>query len=249
MKDLCVIIPVYKERLTRDEELSVERTCNVLVLRDIYFVAPIGLPIEYYTRFTKQKNVRIEYFEMSYFKGIRGYNKLMLDLKFYYRFQAYQYMLIAQPDAFILSKVDKINSFMKLGYHYWGAPWSPYQKIYCFDIKGARFLGRLLCPIVCKSGNGGFSLRHIAATTRLLKRKRITSKLWCHNYNEDGFFSYFAHNKKYDWFRCPSVEEAARFAMEADMKEKLEQGCEVFAVHAWKKMLGDIQELEKYIEI
>lgn len=248
MYDLCVIIPIYKVTPAEMEVRSMERTCEVLSGRDIYFVAPREMKTDNYERFLNKENVKIQFFDARFFKGISGYNRLMLEKRFYERFSAYDYMLIAQPDAFILSNSDRIDAFMRKGYQYWGAPWKPYLKIYCLDVKGARHFEKILRPVICKSGNGGFSLRHIKSTIELLKRRRITAKLWCNNYNEDGFYAYFGHSNEFDWFNCPSEEEASEFALEADMKFILSSGYQVFAVHAWEKMLpGGYEELKKYI--
>ena len=245
--DLCVVIPIYKTTLEKMEECSIERTCEVLSRRDIFFVAPEGLQTDNYARFLNKENVKVEYFAPKFFRGISGYNIMMFEMRFYERFSAYDYMLIAQPDAYILSGRDELDAFMKKGYQYWGAPWNPPLIIYRFDFKGVRYLGKFLKPVICKSGNGGFSLRHIASTVKLLNKKRITAKLWCNNYNEDGFFAYFGHNSSMKWFNCPPLEDAASFALEADMKEALASGKDVFAVHAWEKMLGEYSNLKKYI--
>ena len=248
MHELCVIIPVYKVTPTEMELRSIERTCEVLSGRDIYFVAPREMQTDNYDRFLNKENVSIQFFDARFFRGISGYNRLMLDKRFYQRFSAYTYMLIAQPDAYILSSRDQMDSFMEKGYHYWGAPWNPPLKIYRIDVKGVSFFGKFLKPVICKSGNGGFSLRHIHSTLALLKKRWITAKIWCHNFNEDGFFAYFGHSREYDWFHCPSVEEASAFALEVDMKSVLASGKKVFAVHAWEKMLDSYEELQKYIE-
>lgn len=247
MPDLCVIIPIYKEKLRLMEEYSIKRTCEILCDRDIFFVAPEELNTESYKCYMERYSISIKYFDSKYFKGIKGYNKLMLNKRFYQNFSQYTYMLIAQPDAFILSNKDEMDSFMSKGYQYWGAPWNPAMKVYRIDVKGISYFGRIMQPILCKSGNGGFSLRHINSTIELLNKRWITAKTWCHNYNEDAFFSYFGHSDKYKFFSCPTVEEASSFALEADMKTILSSGKRVFAVHAWEKMLDNYEELEKYI--
>lgn len=248
MFDLCVIIPIYKATPDKMEICSIERTCEVLSERDIFFVAPEGFQTKNYDHFLNKENVRIEYFPQKFFQGISGYNRLMLNKGFYQRFSTYDYMLIAQPDAYIISGRDEMDAFMQKGYHYWGAPWNPPLKIYRYDIKGVRHFGKLLNPVICKSGNGGFSLRHIASTIELLQKRRLTAKIWCNNYNEDGFYAYFGHSKNCSWFNCPSVEDASDFALEVDMKQVLESGKKVFAVHAWEKMLNNYEQLQKYIE-
>lgn len=247
MQKLCVIIPIYKEEITVNEELSIERTCDILSRRDIFFIAPFGIDENRYQHFLQKRNVRIKYFDPIFFKGICGYNKLMLNIHFYQEFSSYDYMLIAQPDAYILSGKDELDVFMSKEYQYWGAPWDPYLKIYCVDLKGIRLFGKLFKPVICKSGNGGFSLRHINSTIRLLNMKKITVKLWCNNYNEDGFFAYFGHSSELDWFNCPSEKEASHFALETNMKEILMSGQKVFAVHAWEKAFANYSELKPFI--
>ena len=155
MYDLCVVIPIYKITPAEMEVRSIERTCEILCGRDVYFVAPRGMNTDNYEIYLKRKNVKIQFFDTRFFEGISGYNRLMLDKRFYERFSAYEYMLIAQPDAFILSNRDRMDEFMGKGYQYWGAPWKPYLKIYCLDVKGARHFEKILRPVICKSGNGG----------------------------------------------------------------------------------------------
>ena len=247
MNRLCVVIPIYKTALEEMEERSIERTCEILLRRDIFFVAPEGLQLDNYDHFLNKENINVEYFAPKFFQGISGYNKLMLEKRFYERFSAYDYMLIAQPDAYILSGKDELDGFMKKGYQYWGAPWNPPLKIFRLDLKGARHFEKFLKPVICQSGNGGFSLRHISSTIKLLNEKKITAKLWCNNYNEDGFFAYFGHSSSIKWFNCPPLEETTSFALEADMKEMLALGKDVFAVHAWEKMLKGYCNLKKYI--
>lgn len=148
MCDLCVVIPIYKTTLEKMEERSIERTCEILSKRNIFFVAPEGMRTDNYAHFLNRKNVDIEYFAPKFFRGIGGYNRLMLEKRFYKRFTAYNYMLIAQPDAYILSGRDELDAFMQKGYQYWGAPWNPPLKIYRFDFKGVRYLGKFMKPVM-----------------------------------------------------------------------------------------------------
>ena len=58
MYDLCVIIPIYKVAPVEMEVRSIERTCEVLSGRDIFFVAPKGLQTDNYDRFLNRENVK-----------------------------------------------------------------------------------------------------------------------------------------------------------------------------------------------
>lgn len=40
MKKICVIIPIYKEKLSEEEAYAVDRSVEVLKNRKLYFVAP-----------------------------------------------------------------------------------------------------------------------------------------------------------------------------------------------------------------
>ena len=246
MKKLCVIVPVYKDSFSSGEEMAIDRTVKVLRNRDIFFVAPNRLSVKYYQ--TRYNCVQIKRFANKYFKSVRTYNRLMLNCSFYATFKEYDYMLIAQPDAIILSSSDYMDFFMEKGFDYWGAPWQPALKISRFDLKGIHKLRKLVLPVICESGNGGFSLRKIDSTIRLLSKHWFTSRLWCHNFNEDGFFSYFAHSERCCEYSCPSREQAAKFALEVNMREELENGMKPYALHAWEKYMPDVESLTRYME-
>lgn len=61
----------------------------------------------------------------------------------------------------------------------------------------------------------------------------MTAKLWCNNYDVDGFLRILAIEEKL-------LEDAMPFASEADMKEVLVSGKNVIAAHAWERCWEDI---------
>jgi hypothetical protein len=119
----------------------------------------------------------------------------------------YEYLLIYQLDAFLLS--NRVIEFCDLGYDYYGAPW----------IKGFSQLRFLFnrWPIRLGTrrfhvGNGGLSLRKISSTLDLLKRKEgHVSKSF---YMEDAFFGYWGAIEPH-FHACPPLV-AASFSLEME---------------------------------
>ena len=119
MKQIAVIIPVYKTSLDAYERISLDRTIEVLGKHDIYIVHPEDLDTGFLTEL--YPNLKFRAFPPEYFKGIMGYNRLMLSEEFYSAFSDYEYILICQSDAYIFR--DELNDWCEAGYDYVGAPW------------------------------------------------------------------------------------------------------------------------------
>lgn len=154
-----VLIPVYKKELKEAEERSLRQCLTVLGKHPICLIGPEGLDLSVYETIAKAcgKPLETELFDPSYFSSVAGYNRLMLSRSFYERFAAWDYMLIYQLDAWVFK--DELDAWCAKGYDYIGAPWM-------------KLNGRL---DENNSGNGGFSLRKIAAFIELFDHK---GKLW-----------------------------------------------------------------------
>ena len=146
IKRAAVLIPLYKENLSDSEWFSVRNTFSVLANWDVIFVIP-----ERMKRWAlegvinKLDPIGCHCFPDFYFESVDGYNRLLLSKKFYKSFEEYEYILIVQPDALVIS--DQLNYWCDIGYSYVGAPW---------------FLGYgkpVEPPTMIGVGNGGFSLR------------------------------------------------------------------------------------------
>jgi hypothetical protein len=96
-------------------------------------------------------------FAPALFDGLTGYNRLMLSKEFYARFEEYEFILIYQLDAIILS--SDIERFLDMDVDYLGAPWIEYHA------NGA--------PYFTNVGNGGLSLRRVSAFRRLLESRLL----------------------------------------------------------------------------
>ncbi|SEA89006.1 hypothetical protein SAMN05443667_11115 [Flavobacterium gillisiae] len=157
-KDICIVIPIYKEVLNEFEIQSVVQCIKLLSDYRLYFVCPKGMNTsEYRCKF--KEIVNYVFFNEVYFKGIKGYNKLMLNPEFYKTFTDYDYMLIYQTDCYVFR--DELLHWANKDFDYIGGLWfdnyigNPYQgaKVWC-------------------AGNGGLSLRKTKSMIELLSSKK-----------------------------------------------------------------------------
>lgn len=253
-----VIIPVYQSTISQMEVKSFVQCCKVLFNYPICLVSYAELDCSIYYRMASANGVLLmrENFDSDYFKGISGYNALMMSKSFYQRFAMYDYMLIYQLDAFVFR--DELDIWCKKGYDYIGAPW-----FYNCDSheRGAK---------LWKVGNGGFSLRKINTHIRILtmrtpvlglfeliKRtksfglaKRITSII-AHMFGWHNTMDYFVRTYKdfEDFFWCEQiislaidykiapVKEAIAFSFEISPSYLYQYNgqCLPFGCHAWYK--------------
>ncbi|AFC25963.1 DUF5672 family protein [Saprospira grandis] len=225
MKTAIVCIPIYREQPTDNELLALRQAVRVLGKQPFSFIAAEGFDAAPYLAHAPKATV--EYFEPAYFASVKGYNRLMLRADFYRRFQAYDYLLIYQLDAFVFR--DELAHWMAQDYDYIGAPWieappSPVDK---------RPLFNLANMMKGQVGNGGFSLRKIERFIQAAKQwgglLRATGK------NEDFLWAcvlpYFMK------FKRPKEAEALRFAFELSPAKAYAQNGEQlpFGCHAWEK--------------
>lgn len=243
MKQVVVIIPIYKPAPDEFERISLDRTAAALSARDVVVIHPEGLD----TAFLRERYPRFGFhaFSSDYFRGIMGYNRLMLSEDFYAAFADYEYLLICQPDAYIFR--DDLDAWCSAGYDYVGAPWLrkpvynlPLVKQYMdFSHRRSRRLGRKSKQdLYGKIGNGGFSLRRISSHLEALRRHGATVSLYLdrdrkdHHFNEDVFWA-----TEPEGFRYPPVGEALKFSFDKYPAlcyrlagRRLPMGC-----HAWWK--------------
>jgi hypothetical protein len=147
----CIVIPVYKDKLTEFEIISLKQCCVILGKYPIIFVTHKDLNQTVYNTICDEKKIsyKYEYFNKKYFINISGYNALLLSKKFYKKFDNYEYMLIYQLDAYVFR--DELEYWCKKGYDYIGAPW--------IRLNISRTIPEFYDPPAV--GNGGFSLRNI----------------------------------------------------------------------------------------
>lgn len=240
-----VVVPIYKTTLDEWEQVSLHRCVKVLDAHPIVFVAPQSLATE---PLQQQFGIgRVERFADSYFEGLSGYNRLMLSVEFYERFLDYEYLLICQTDAYVFS--DELAAWCAKEWDYIGAPWIPSAKYNAWWRRAELFitqsLGRLLGRYNSRSnyfrtGNGGFSLRKVAACLAVTRSdvRSIEAFLAKGNYHyaEDVYWSIRVNDLR-PRLAIPHYSEALGFAFENHPAQLYERngGRLPFGAHAWYK--------------
>ncbi|HYN85820.1 MAG TPA: DUF5672 family protein [Pyrinomonadaceae bacterium] len=142
----AVVVPVYRETLAADEELSRRHLEHYLGAYDKFLVAPERLS------FTLP-GYGVVKFADAFFHSPVTYSALLVSEEFYRAFHAYDYILVYQLDALVFS--DRLREWCATGLDYVGAPWLPGEA-------GTGFVSE---PAV---GNGGFSLRRVRSFLEVL---------------------------------------------------------------------------------
>ncbi|RYD89321.1 MAG: hypothetical protein EOP54_25805, partial [Sphingobacteriales bacterium] len=167
----AVVIPFYKPGLSPNEMVSLQQCFKVLANHPIIAIKPEGLVLPTDTDAFKFKDVIS--FDNSFFKGIAGYNRLMLSAELYGAFLNYDYILIHQLDAFVFS--DDLKEWCGKDIDYVGAPWIaprrtrnklPFLKAslryYLYRYVKLKKTGLShFNQLENRVGNGGFSLRRV----------------------------------------------------------------------------------------
>ncbi len=249
MKDVVVVIPVYLPEPSEQEKINLHNNIEKLSAYDICFVCPIELDMTFYNQHYPM--VQIRRFCASFFKGLQGYNQMMLSSEFYNAFSEYRYICICQTDVLILRDGNCLDEFMVQGYDYYGAPWFPAHRIYPFASK-LTLKARLNLFLIRKEvqvGNGGFSLRKTQSVlTALSKNKELLDK-W--KIYEDYFFAYIGKYANCGFCVAP-VDVAKRFALETDSRRiVMEERIIPVGLHAPLKYFPEIysQNINDLLEI
>ncbi len=116
LKQVIITVPVYRLPLTPDEKTSIRHLRHYLGGFDITIIAPESLHLAE----PLLADLPVMRFDPAYFKGIAGYNQLMLSTEFYRRFQKYEYILIYQLDCLVFS--SDLSAWCQKGWDYVGAP-------------------------------------------------------------------------------------------------------------------------------
>lgn len=243
---VAVLVPLYKESITTSEEFSFRNTLKVLSKHDIHVICPARL--SGFLSSLKAKlcvNFKTRYFADRYFSGVAGYNSLLKSRAFYKSFDCYEYLLIVQTDALVIS--DQLDEWCNRNYSYIGAPW--FKGFDC-PVRPLSFLG---------VGNGGFSLRKVQDFIRVLSYPRYIPNVMAgeasfarfvkHRFifsysfkpfqplvNEDAFWGLLAP-RGCNFFTVPAPEAAISFAFEAEPEYlyELNRNQLPFGCHAWEK--------------
>ncbi|MDR3262288.1 MAG: hypothetical protein LBT78_10725 [Tannerella sp.] len=239
-KSVKVVIPIYKTGLSELEMRSLQQACKVLKPYPKVIVKPESLDLS--SLEAAFPALTCQPFDDGYFKGIAGYNRLMLSPDFYAAFRDTEYILIYQPDAYVFR--DELTEWCAKGYDYIGAPWLKrpvYNKPLVSELMSFfRWLDRLRGKankqsLYNKIGNGGLSLRKVESHYQAARQfgSRIESFLdrKHHLFNEDVFWATVPD------FRYPEVSEALDFAFDKypGYCYRLKNNTLPFGCHGWYK--------------
>lgn len=211
--DVCVVVPIYREEPTWFEAVSLQRCMDMLGHHPIYFIYPEGTSLEGYRKW--MDGVTRRQFPCEYFESVERYSQMALSTWFYESFSDHRWILIYQTDSFVFSR--NLCLWAERGYDYIGAPWVHVDvrtwmsharyPLRLRMLHGMLGRGRMLKRV----GNGGFSLRNIRATLRVLDRYSTPAKRW--RSNEDLFFAHYVGT--FDRrFRIAPMEAAYRFSFD-----------------------------------
>lgn len=157
--NIKVVIPVYKQKLSIDEELSLKQCIKVLGHYPVCIVTYSELNTDVYICLANGKKLEFEYFDKEYFKSVDSYNRLLYSRDFYARFEQDDYILIYQLDGFVFR--DELEEWCNKGFDYIGAPWLIHYGQGKYEKSNQLY----------KVGNGGVSLRKISAFLKCFDKK------------------------------------------------------------------------------
>lgn len=226
-KKVVIVIPTHRPYFTDDDKISLSHLKKYLGKYDTFFVIPSRISSKTFT----SMGYEVKKVDNIFFGTLRRANEMYLSKKFYEAFKKYDFMLIYQLDALIFS--NQLEKWIKSGYDFIAAPWFRPIIGYLSHKKGSPSSG----------GNGGFSLRNIKKSIKILdivnrsasrtSKNPIIRKLWFpialllgkshkiwlkapatnYPFNEDGFWSLEA--PKYDSsFKVAPFKIALQFAFE-----------------------------------
>jgi len=145
---VAILIPLYRNILTMDEQISLRHLNKFLPDFPRIVVKPERLE-------TALPNCTTVSFPDSYFGSVGAYSQLLLSSLFYETFSAFDYILIYQLDCLVFS--NNLDKWCALGYDYLGSP--------LFQKKNAL-------PKLSRVGNGGLSLRRVQSFLDVLNSTR-----------------------------------------------------------------------------
>ena len=248
-----VVIPVYKNEITFEEQISLLNNTSILSEFHIALIKPQSLVLD--LNLVNDNINSVISFEDIYFENIEGYNKLMRSNLFYSRFSDYTHILICQLDAIVFR--NELLLWCSKSFDYIGAPW------YEIELNQFKYLRKYL-PIMHKYsrlkkfrslfgnkqylvGNGGLSLRnvktHLHITAKYEHHISVFEneyqrwiKLGANSLYEDVFWTLIVP-KWYKNYKIAPWTDAIRFSIETSVEKAVNfnQSGLPFGCHAWEK--------------
>lgn len=173
MPDVAIVTPIHKKNLSLSELKRINLTKKTNSNHPHFFACAQSLDT---TKISSNfPNSNFEKFNDLFFTSKFNYSTLMLNPEFYERFTNYSYIVICQPDAFLIRNIEPV---LNKNFLYLGPAWNPsiyvtkfMRKLYFHKLKYASPL-----TIELQSGNGGLSLRKTQDILNLLIKVRRSKK-------------------------------------------------------------------------
>jgi hypothetical protein len=226
---ITIVLPIYRSRLNDKLLATVDRAIGLLQHGDWHLLAPMSLETSFYEKRYGKAIVR---FPDAYFGSVHDYSRLLLTDWFYATFAQYEYMLVIQDDVYVLR--DDLAYWQARRFDYIGAPWPMGHEA---ELSMSRKPDIREYTVTSYVGNGGFSLRRVAACRQLLA-EFAEEAAWFrkHHGPEDMFFASFGQVSQQ--FILPSLRVAAAFAWETGLRRMhaLCEGQLPMAIHAYDRV-------------
>lgn len=203
---MIVLVPIYKPELDAIEEFSLAWSVGKLPGRDIRFIGPRSLALDWYR--ARYPAIPFIAYDDECFASIAGYSRLLLSEGFYRQFAGYEFMLILQTDAIVLR--DELDHWRAQPFDYVGAPWPDGVELMVNIDRFAGDKGRRVRAMV---GNGGFSLRRIDKCMALLQEFPEAVNYFLRSGSSEDLFFGFMGPLSAD-FVLPNEITASLFSME-----------------------------------
>lgn len=167
MKDLAIIVPIYKKTLLESEKISLQSLVDKLPYNDydLCIIHPgswVFSSVES-TDYVNSiyKNALFYEYPDRYFESTDSYSELLKEQFFYEDFKNYKYILIFQTDC-LLFDISILDKWINEGFDYVGCP---------------IIANKQHWPSIPVAGNGGLSLRKVETFIDILKDKDLINKL------------------------------------------------------------------------
>lgn len=224
MNKVCVVIPIYSKTMSLEEEISLKRCSEIFSDIDVYFLQPQDVKFDKY--YCTIPTAKVIGFPQKFFTSTASYNRLILSEHFYSKFIKYEYILIYQLDALVLT--NELNRFCNLNYDYIGAPWNKLVGTYIYEENNYSV----------SVGNGGFSLRKVESCRMIVKKYHDLAEKW--KLNEDVFFAHIGKLHPEE-FKIAPISVASSFSLEtnAEIFLRINGGKIPFGCHKWQLYCGN----------
>ena len=198
-KKVVIVIIAHKESLSNAEKLSLKQCYKILGKYPIKIICPEGLDVSEYLEINSK--AEIVFIDARWQSTYQMFNKLKIDSLLYIKFKDYENILFYELDAWVFR--NELEYWCDKEYDYVGAPW----------FEG---WGKTTSDKIIGVGNGGFSLRNIQSSIRILRRVEFLKRIrifWFKSYLQVifPFHKLISFFKKYFKIRSKRLMESSLF--------------------------------------